>query len=529
MKRNKKLLISLLVLPLLFSGNNTNYLKNHIKSPLFASGDDSYTPKMVVTTFNGNSKNEIGITWHLDLPSLNQTAELVEASINDFSSSEVVKLSIGKGVSLEPNLGADDAGKVYKAKFTNLKPNTKYLYRVGNSENYSDIHSFITSGDNEAFSFAHISDPQGWSYSDYDPGFLQTLKNASTKNPSLIALTGDIVDRAKEGKLNNAYNQWLWALDSTKEYLKDTIIAPVSGNHETGKYQFSSRFNLKNVDTDDGISGNYYSFLYNEAYFLCLNTNDTLNPTDPDTCTGLSDNQLNFIKSDLEKNKNAKWKFVLLHKGLFDPGEHSSNKQYEEGTYHDYDIDKIRKQLVPLFDQYNVDVVLQGHDHLYSRTLPTIAKNNGYSVGEYAEEIVNHNGKEYKTKYVTNGTIYCNTSTASGSKYYNVTTYDENMMHFEIAKGMTPRMYTNYEVDGDYLFVDSYEIDAFGEEKVYESWALTKNEIKNDQPIDEGNEEENNDKSSNTGLIVGLTISGVVIIGIAVALAIIFIKKKKGK
>lgn len=189
MKRNKKLLISLLVLPLLFGGNNTNYLNNHIKSPLFASGDDSYTPKMVVTSFNGNSKNEIGITWHLDLPSLNQTAELVEASINDFSSSEVIKLSIGKGVSLEPNLGADDAGKVYKAKFTNLKPNTKYLYRVGNSENYSDIHSFITSGDDGAFTFAHISDPQGWSYSDYDPGFLQTLKNASTKNPSLIALS----------------------------------------------------------------------------------------------------------------------------------------------------------------------------------------------------------------------------------------------------------------------------------------------------------------------------------------------------
>ena len=184
--------------------------------------------------------------------------------------------------------------------------------------------------------------------------------------------------------------------------------------------------------------------------------------------------------------------------------------------------------LIKLESNY-VDVVLQGHDHLYSRTLPTIAKNNGYSVGEYAEKVINHNGKDYKTKYVTNGTIYCNTSTASGSKYYSVTTYDENMMHFEIAKGMTPRMYTNYEVDGDYLFVDSYEIDAFGEEKVYESWALTKNEIKNDQPMDEGNEEENNDKSSNIGLIVGLTISGVVIIGIAVALAIIFIKKKKGK
>ena len=48
------------------------------------------------------------------------------------------------------------------------------------------------------------------------------------------------------------------------------------------------------------------------------------------------------------------------------------------------------------------------------------------------------------------------------------------MMHFEIAKGMTPRMYTNYEVDGDYLFVDSYEIDAFGEENKF-----LNNEVKN--------------------------------------------------
>lgn len=534
MKNNVKKLLILTILPLLastsFSKDNAFNFNNLIKR-----ASTGITPIMVNATFNGDAKTQIGITWHLDSASFKQTCEVVEESIGNFEDESAIKLSLGKGVSAEVNMGADDTGKSYKALVTGLKPNTKYIYRVGSIGNYSDVHSFKTSGTNEEFNFVHLSDPQGWSETDYVPGFNQTLSAAKTKNPALLALTGDIVDRAKEGKLNNAYKQWEWALESTKENLKDTILAPVSGNHETGTYQFSSRFNVHNVESDKGISGNYYSFTYNEVYFLCLNTNDTLNPTDAEKATGLSDEQMTFIKEDLKKNKDSKWKFVLMHKGLFDPGEHSSNKQFESGTYHDYDIDLIRKQLVPVFDEYHVDVVLQGHDHLFSRTFPTMKKDNSYVVGDYKETIKTIDGRNYSLKNVSAGTIYTNTSTASGSKYYDMTDYDESMMHFEKAEGRTPRMYTNYIVKGDDIFVDVYKIDSAGNETIYDSWGLTKTPIKeeNEKPgesEDKPGESENkpNKEKSNVGLIAGISCTIAALIIAITTLIIIINKKKKG-
>lgn len=522
MKKSK--IIYVLLIGLTFSSfNKTSIINSYKANSFLANTNDSFTPRMVTTTFNGDSKHEIGITWHLDSPSLNQYALLVEDSIGDFDNENAIKLSIGKGITLESKIGSDDPGKVYKAKFNGLKENTKYIYKVGNESNYSDIHSFTTSGNNESFNFVHASDPQGWSIGDYVPGFDDTLKNIKTKFPSFIALTGDIVDRAKEGKLSNAYNQWLWALDNTKENLKDLIIAPVSGNHETGSYQFSSRFNLEKNENDPGISGNYYSFSYNDAHFLCLNTNDTLNPNSEEA-TGLSDDQLKFINNDLENNKNYKWKFVLMHKGLFDAGEHSSNKQYEEGTYHDYDIAKIREQLVPIFDKYKIDVVLQGHDHLYSRTYPTKVINNSYVVGNYKEITKTYENHEYLMKIIDDGTIYANTSTASGSKYYSVADYDESMMHFEVAEGMTPRMYTNYRIDGDNLYVDSYKINSKGEESLYESWGITKDEIEEEKEII------NPEKGLNyKGLTIGLSVGSSVLVIALIILIVVLIKKRGQK
>lgn len=320
-------------------------------------------------------------------------------------------------------------------------------------------------------------------------------------------------------------------LETPHEYLKDTIIAPVSGNHENGDYQFSSRFNLSPGEGDDGISGNYYSFTYNEAYFLGLNTNDTLNPTSPEA-TGLSDKQLSFIRNDLEKNKDAKWKFVLMHKGIFDPGEHSSNHQYEEGKYHDYDIDKIRKQLVPIFDEYHVDVVFQGHDHLYSLTYPTTQDKLGYKVGKYASEMRSFDGNEYVMKHVESGTIYTNISTASGSKNYTITDYDKSMFFFEKEEGSTGQMYSNYTIDGNNLYVDTYKFNpSKNESTIYHRWGLTKDNIK--KPEEETNppldtETDKKPENTNKGLIIGLSI-GVPVIAIGLGFAgVLIAKKRKG-
>lgn len=71
--------------------------------------------------------------------------------------------------------------------------------------------------------------------------------------------------------------------------------------------------------------------------------------------------QYQFVLEDLEKtsqNKDIDWIFAIFHKPMYSP----QSKQFEEYI--------IRDKYQPLFDKYGVDLVIQGHNHIYSRTLP---------------------------------------------------------------------------------------------------------------------------------------------------------------
>lgn len=73
------------------------------------------------------------------------------------------------------------------------------------------------------------------------------------------------------------------------------------------------------------------------------------------------DEQYQFVLNDLERtsqNKNIEWIFVMFHKTMYS----SLSKQLEEYI--------IRDKYHEIFDKYNVDLVIQGHNHIYSRTLP---------------------------------------------------------------------------------------------------------------------------------------------------------------
>ena len=52
----------------------------------------------------------------------------------------------------------------------------------------------------------------------------------------------------------------------------------------------------------------------------------------------------------------------------------------------------LRTQLTPIFDEYDIDVVLQGHDHTYSRT--KLLYGDGQTHGTY-EFRLNEDGSDY--------------------------------------------------------------------------------------------------------------------------------------
>ena len=89
----------------------------------------------------------------------------------------------------------------------------------------------------------------------------------------------------------------------------------------------------------------YYSFQKKDVEFLALDRNYM----DPQ--------QLAWIENQL-KSSDAKWKICFFHHPMF-----------TDATFHGPDLD-LRKQLMPLFIQYGVNLVLSGHEHVYEHVKP---------------------------------------------------------------------------------------------------------------------------------------------------------------
>ena len=84
-----------------------------------------------------------------------------------------------------------------------------------------------------------------------------------------------------------------------------------------------------------------------DALFMILNTQDTN-----------VEEHRQFIESTVAANTDCKWKIVTLHQDIYGSAEHSNEPE----------ITNLRYSLVPVFEQNDIDLVLAGHDHAYSRT-----------------------------------------------------------------------------------------------------------------------------------------------------------------
>jgi 3',5'-cyclic AMP phosphodiesterase CpdA len=73
--------------------------------------------------------------------------------------------------------------------------------------------------------------------------------------------------------------------------------------------------------------------------------------------TYVDQDQLKWLEDELKKS-NEKWKIVFFHHPL-----------YSSARTHGSQL-KLRAVLEPLFIQYNVSLVLNGHDHVYERITP---------------------------------------------------------------------------------------------------------------------------------------------------------------
>ena len=318
-----------------------------------------------------------------------------------------------------------------------------------------DVTEAPAEGGDEAFTFFYMTDPQAQRKDQYER-FAQVVETAQTLYPDarFIVSAGDQVDEESNVK------HWNYLLNST-DALLDLPFMPTTGNHEKAGAAITENFVLPNIPEQDLESGVYYSYDYNGVHFTVLNTND-------DEGDKLSDAQVDWMIDDITSS-DAKWKIVVLHKALYSNGSH----------YDDGDVEGFRKQLGALLPYLGVDMVLQGHDHVYLRTDVL----NANAVVSAKTGTKTYNGVEYVTKYNPKGTIYSICGTAGVKIYHtkDAAATDEKFPRAEAIADVENSMFSAITVDGDTLYYNAYEVEG-GKANAVDTFAIEKTDDK--APVD---------------------------------------------
>lgn len=272
---------------------------------------------------------------------------------------------------------------------TGLEASTRYAYQLKNGDTLSDIYYFTTES-SDAFQFILVGDPQlgasGNLSSDFE-GWDKTLKTATTtvSDAAFILSVGD--------QVNTASNEDQYASYLEHAELYGIPVATVIGNHDTSSNSYSQHFNVANESTQGSTTaGGDYWFRYGKALFMVLNVNNM----------SAAEHQA-FMTDAIAQNSDAEWKIVAMHHSVYSVANHATES----------DILQRRNGLVPIFKELDVDVVLQGHDHVYVRSYMMDGLLPVTDASEYDDAAMT-------SVTNTDDILYITANSASGSKYYDI-------------------------------------------------------------------------------------------------------------
>ena len=304
--------------------------------------------RQIVAQDNSTSRT---IMWQSDS---NEPDAVIEYRLADSADSKIL--------SATDKSFTDDGSTTYihEATITGLTPNTKYEYRVGyGADRRSDWYSLETAGAKE-YDVLIYPDSQSGDYS----GWEKIVKDSANRNPkaSLYISMGDLVDNGEQ-----AY-QWRTWLDSIKPLSARIPLSPTLGNHEMYTLDWKMReprayLNYFDVPNNSNATFNrrYYSYDYGDVHYVVLDTQlyESTHEDNHDTHhPDLYDVQVQWLRQDLASN-TKKWTVVLMHRDPFQyafdrPDSSRAVGFNEEGVL-----------FMPIFDEFNVDLVLSAHLHSY--------------------------------------------------------------------------------------------------------------------------------------------------------------------
>jgi predicted alpha-1,2-mannosidase len=372
-------------------------------------------PERTVLTPTGTPHSSQAVTW--------RTGAAVTAGEVRFRKVGDQSWRTGKARSNDELVSAGIPTRTHSAVMNDLRPGTTYEYQVGTGRLFSPTYSFTSAErPGEDFTFLYFGDAQNDLASRWAPVVKQAYERYPDAAGSVNA--GDLVNTSGN---DSEWRDWFGAMNGYSQ-TSNVIAAP--GNHEYSGDAFlrtwKSTFEFPaNGPRADGIAGAtpaerqrsvyeahmakviaetaYYTD-YQGVRFLTLNasTGDARSMMTPPWLPACSqdcpdpeklwlDLQGRWLDHALKSNPN-KWAVAVFHQPVFSAAEGRDEKP-------------VRDAWLPVFQRNDIDLVLMGHDHVYSR---------GY-VDEDATD----------TPGLTTGPVY--TVAVSGPKYYELAPENESV------------------------------------------------------------------------------------------------------
>ena len=377
-------------------------------------------PDHVILSTTEDPSTSIGINWRTE-PS-NEVGFVEIAIAGDgpnFKKNKIRQYAKRSSVDSERATADGFDSSYFEVKIQNLKPNTLYAYRVGNTKFKSEWHQFTTANDKESpISFLYVGDAQNYILELWSRVIRNAYKEAP--NADFFIHAGDLVNLAHD---ESEWNEW-FAAGSFIHSEIPSIAVP--GNHEyqganknqprVGRelsLQWESQFSFPE-NGPKGLEETCYYVDYPNLKVIALNSNVKIKL------------QANWLKNVLAKN-DKKWTVVTYHHPIFSASTGRDNVE-------------LRDHWKPLFDEYKVDLALQGHDHAYARG--AVYKNP------------NQLEREGKSKIVK-GPVYV--VSVSGGKMYSLSKQGWGEYGAKREKaGQQIQLFQHISIDGNLLKYKSF-------------------------------------------------------------------------
>ncbi|MBR7116547.1 MAG: metallophosphoesterase [Clostridia bacterium] len=327
-----------------------------------------------------------------------------------------------------------DGSYTYKATMKNLEANSTYVYQLVVGGVVSECYTFNTYGMDDDFKFAFVTDPQV-KESSHSALWDDTLDKILNKfgEVSLVVSAGD---QTSEPSSEDNFDWFI------SKHLSSLAIATTNGPPHDNSKLYKDHYNLPNLSTNYGVSTptSDYFYTYNNVLFMHLNVEDSN-----------YDEHISFMENTVADNPDCTWRVVLLHFSFFSGGNHST----------DGSVKGFRTALAGKFTELGVDVVLSGHDHVYTRS--NMMK-NGYTLS----------GDTVTGGAVTDptGTLYICGTSSTGSGWYSVEHHDDDA-YIAKSEDANRKSVVIFSVTEGSLTLKTYFIDGATPEQ-YDSFTINK-------------------------------------------------------